>query len=46
MSEPRMAMTGDNVAPLRPEIVRDQTLQEIEGVIACDPKPAHMRDIE
>jgi NitT/TauT family transport system permease protein len=27
MSEPRMAMTGDNVAPLRPEIVRDQTVQ-------------------
>jgi NitT/TauT family transport system permease protein len=25
MSEPRMATTGDNVAPLRPEIVRDQT---------------------
>jgi NitT/TauT family transport system permease protein len=27
MSEPRMAVTGDNVAPLRPEIVRDQTAQ-------------------
>jgi NitT/TauT family transport system permease protein len=27
MSEPRVAMTGDNVAPLRPEIVRDQTAQ-------------------
>jgi NitT/TauT family transport system permease protein len=27
MSEPRMAATGDNVAPLRPEIVRDQTAQ-------------------
>jgi NitT/TauT family transport system permease protein len=27
MSEPRMAMTGNNVAPLRPEIVRDQTAQ-------------------
>jgi NitT/TauT family transport system permease protein len=27
MSEPRIAMTDDNVAPLRPEIVRDQTMQ-------------------
>jgi NitT/TauT family transport system permease protein len=27
MSEPRVAMTGDNVTPLRPEIVRDQTAQ-------------------
>jgi NitT/TauT family transport system permease protein len=27
MSEPRMAVTGDNVAQLRPEIVRDQTAQ-------------------
>jgi NitT/TauT family transport system permease protein len=27
MSEPRVAMTDDNVAPLRPEIVRDQTAQ-------------------
>ncbi|HEV7876552.1 ABC transporter permease [Bradyrhizobium sp.] len=27
MSEPRMAMTDDNIAPLRPEIVRDQTAQ-------------------
>jgi NitT/TauT family transport system permease protein len=27
MSEPRVAMTGNNVAPLRPEIVRDQTAQ-------------------
>ncbi len=27
MSEARMAKTGDNVAPLRPEIVRDQTAQ-------------------
>jgi NitT/TauT family transport system permease protein len=27
MSEPRLAVTGDNVAPLRPEIVRDQTAQ-------------------
>jgi NitT/TauT family transport system permease protein len=27
MSEPRVAMTGDNVAPLRPEIVRDQVVQ-------------------
>jgi NitT/TauT family transport system permease protein len=27
MSEPRVAMTGDNVAPLRPEIIRDQTAQ-------------------
>jgi NitT/TauT family transport system permease protein len=27
MSEPRMATTDDNVAPLRPEIVRDQTAQ-------------------
>jgi NitT/TauT family transport system permease protein len=27
MSEPRVAITDDNVAPLRPEIVRDQTAQ-------------------
>jgi NitT/TauT family transport system permease protein len=27
MSEPRKATTGDNVAPLRPEIVRDQVAQ-------------------
>ena len=27
MSEPRRVMTEDNVAPLRPEIVRDQTAQ-------------------
>jgi NitT/TauT family transport system permease protein len=27
MSEPRTATTGDNVAPLRPEIVRDQVAQ-------------------
>jgi NitT/TauT family transport system permease protein len=27
MSEPRMVTTGENVAPLRPEIVRDQTVQ-------------------
>jgi NitT/TauT family transport system permease protein len=27
MSEPRVVMTDDNVAPLRPEIVRDQTAQ-------------------
>jgi NitT/TauT family transport system permease protein len=27
MSEPRIVVTGDNVAPLRPEIVRDQTAQ-------------------
>jgi NitT/TauT family transport system permease protein len=27
MSEPRMALTDDNVAPLRPEIIRDQTAQ-------------------
>jgi NitT/TauT family transport system permease protein len=27
MSEPRVALTDDNVAPLRPEIVRDQTAQ-------------------
>ena len=27
MSEPRMAIANDDVAPLRPEIVRDQTAQ-------------------
>ena len=27
MSEPRMAVANEDVAPLRPEIVRDQTAQ-------------------